>query len=320
MNEIIQRIYEIGIVPVIAIDDVEKAVPLAKALLDGGLPAAEVTFRTDAAEGAIKRIVDEVPGMLVGAGTVLTKDQVDRALAAGSKFLVSPGFNPDVVRYALSKGAIIIPGTCTPGEMEQAMSMGIHLVKFFPAEQSGGVAMLRALAGPYRDLMWIPTGGVNAGNLNSYLSFDKILACGGTWIVRKEMIKAGQFEEITRLTRVAVDTMLGFELHHLGINNESDREAMALAGLLAHAFGFDVTVGTNSITCGDRGFELLKSPGRGTKGHIAISTNTLDRAIFHLKNRGFKFAEDTRVVKNGKTVSIYMKEEYAGFAFHLVQK
>ncbi len=320
MNEIVKRIYEIGIVPVIALDDAEKAVPLAKALVAGGLPAAEVTFRTAAAEEAIKRISTEVPEMLVGAGTVLTKEQVDRALAAGSQFLVSPGFNPEITRYALDKGAVMMPGTATPGEMEQAMSMGLDVVKFFPAEQNGGVAKLKAVAGPYRNLMWMPTGGVNAKNLNDYLSFDKIVACGGTWMVKKELIDAGKFDEIEKLTREAVDAMLGFELGHIGINNENDQEAMALANLFNKAFGFDVNEGNSSIFCGNRGFELMKSKGRGIKGHIAIKTNTVDRAVAHLKMRGFEFEEESRSMKNGKTAAIYLKGDFAGFAVHLVQK
>ena len=158
MNDVIQKIYDIGIVPVIAIDDADKAVPLAKALVKGGLPAAEVTFRTAAAEEAIKRIVAEVPEMLVGAGTVLTKEQADRAIAAGVKFIVSPGFNPEITKYVIDKGMLMMPGTATPGEMEQAMIMGLDVVKFFPAEQNGGVAKLKAVAGPYTNLRWMPTG------------------------------------------------------------------------------------------------------------------------------------------------------------------
>ena len=207
MNDVIQKIYDIGIVPVIAIDDADKAVPLAKALVKGGLPAAEVTFRTAAAEEAIKRIVAEVPEMLVGAGTVLTKEQADRAIAAGVKFIVSPGFNPEITKYVIDKGMLMMPGTATPGEMEQAMSMGLDVVKFFPAEQNGGVAKLKAVAGPYTNLRWMPTGGVNAKNLLDYLSFNKIIACGGTWMVKKDLIEAENWDEIERLTREAVNTI-----------------------------------------------------------------------------------------------------------------
>ena len=320
MNAIVEKIYEIGIVPVIAIDDAEKAVPLAKALVAGGLPAAEVTFRTAAAEEAIRRITAEVPEMLVGAGTVLTKDQVDRALGAGSKFIVSPGFNPEITKYALEKGAVMMPGTATPGEMEQAMSLGLDVVKFFPAEQNGGVAKLKAVAGPYTNLRWMPTGGVNAKNLMDYLSFDKIVACGGTWMVKKDLINDEKWDEITRLTKEAVQTMLGFEFAHMGLNTENEEEALKAAKTFEALFGLDYAVGNSSVFAGARRMEIMKKPGRGKYGHIAIATNTLPRAIAHLKARGVEFDESSLVEKNGKKTAIYLKEEIAGFAVHLVQK
>ena len=211
-EEIVKRIEELGVVPVIAINDVENAVPLAKALVKGGLPAAEITFRTDCAAEAIRRIRTEVPKMLVGAGTVLTEAQVDGALEAGSEFIVTPGFNPAIVKYALSKGAVIMPGTATPGEMEQAMSLGLDIVKFFPAEQNGGVAKLKAVSAPYSKLRFMPTGGVNEKNISSYLSFDKIIACGGTWMVKKDLIDRKDWDGIEKLTREAVMAAQGFEV------------------------------------------------------------------------------------------------------------
>ena len=229
MNEVLQRVYQIGIIPVIAIDDADKAVPLAQALVKGGLPAAEVTFRTAAGEEAIRRIATEVPDMLVGAGTVLTTEQADRAIAAGAQFIVSPGFNPAVTRYVIDKGVPMMPGTATPGEMEQAMSMGLDVVKFFPAEQNGGVAKLKAVAGPYTTLRWMPTGGVNTKNMMDYLSFDKIIACGGTWMVKKDLIEGEKWDEITRICQDAVKTMMGFTLAHVGINCANADEAAQTA-------------------------------------------------------------------------------------------
>lgn len=315
MNEVLQKIYEIGIVPVIAIDDADKAVPLAKALVKGGLPAAEVTFRTAAAEEAIRRIVKEVPEMLVGAGTVLTKEQADRAIDAGVKFIVSPGFNPEITKYVLSKGMLMMPGTATPGEMEQAMSMGLDVVKFFPAEQNGGIAKLKAVAGPYTNLRWMPTGGVNAKNLMDYLSFPKIVACGGTWMVKKDLIEAGNWDEIERLTREAVNTMLGFEVKHIGINCDNEEEALKAAKLFAAMFGFDYAVGNSSIFAGGKSIEIMKANGRGKNGHIAIGTNTLPRAVAYFRSRGIAFAEETLTEK-----AVYFQDEIAGFAVHLVQK
>ncbi len=211
-EDIVKKISALGVVPVIALSSADSAVPLAKALCRGGLPAAEITFRTDCAAEAIKRIRSEVPEMLVGAGTVLTKDQVDRALEAGSQFIVTPGFNPEIVKYALSVGAIIMPGTATPGEMEQAMGLGLDVVKFFPAEQNGGVAKLKAVSAPYSKLRFMPTGGVNEKNISSYLSFEKIIACGGTWMVKKDMIDRGDWDGIEKLTREAVFAAQGFEV------------------------------------------------------------------------------------------------------------
>lgn len=320
MHEIMQKIYDLGIVPVIAINDVEKAVPLAKALVAGGLPVAEVTFRTNAAEEAIRRIAKEVPEMLVGAGTILTKDQVDRAAAAGSKFMVSPGFNPDITSYAISKGIVFAPGTATPGEMEQAMALGLDVVKFFPAEQNGGIAKIKAVAAPYSKLRFMPTGGVTADNLMDYLSFDKVVACGGTWMVRADLINDGKFDEITRLTKLAVNAMLGFEVAHIGINCENEDAAIKAAKLFEMAFGFESTVGNSSVFSGKKEIELMKTPFRGKYGHIAIRTNTINRAKAHLEARGFEFDEGTRTVKGDKTIAIYLKDEIAGFAVHLLQK
>lgn len=320
MNEILQTISRIGIVPVIAIEDADKAVPLARALAEGGLPAAEVTFRTAAGEEAIRRIAAEVPDVLVGAGTVLTKEQVDRALDAGAKFIVSPGFNPEIVKYGISKGALMLPGTATGGEMEQAMALGLEVVKFFPAEQNGGVEKLKALAGPYRNLRWMPTGGVNTKNMLDYLSFDHIVACGGTWMVKKDLIEGERWEEITRICKDAVKTMLGFTLHHVGFNCANEQEAQETAQTLCAIFGLEYKAGNSSIFAG-KAVECMKQPYLGKNGHIAIGTNSVDRAVYHLSRRGVAFDESTRKTDaKGKTTTIYLKNELSGFAIHLVQK
>jgi 2-dehydro-3-deoxyphosphogluconate aldolase/(4S)-4-hydroxy-2-oxoglutarate aldolase len=192
-----------GVIPVIRIDDAETAAPLAAALAEGGLPCAEVTFRTDQAEDAIRRIAGEIPGILLGAGTVLTVDQADRAVGAGAAFIVSPGLNPDVVAHCVKKNIPIIPGCVTPSEMERAMGFGLDTVKFFPAEQAGGLAYLKALSAPYGALRFIPTGGISAANLKNYLAFGAVLACGGSWMVEPSLIRGGRYDEITRLCREA---------------------------------------------------------------------------------------------------------------------
>lgn len=319
MNELLKKIHDIGIVPVIAIDDAKKAVPLAKALVAGGLPAAEVTFRTAAAEDAIRAIVKEVTEMIVGAGTVLTKDQADRAIAAGVSFIVSPGFNPEITKYVLDKGVCMLPGTATAGEMEQAMALGLEAVKFFPAEQNGGVDKLKALAGPYKNLRWMPTGGVNTGNLANYLSFHQVLACGGTWMVKKDLIEGEKWDEITSICKAAVKNMLGLELRHVGINSAGEDEAASLAGTLCGLFGLEYKPGNSSIFAGKE-FEIMKSMGKGTHGHIAISTNDVDRAVYHLGRAGATFDESTRTEDEKGTKFIYLNGEFGGFAIHLIRK
>ena len=209
----------------------------------------------------------------------------------------------------------MMPGTATPGEMEQAMSMGLDVVKFFHAEQNGGVAKLKALAGPYTNLRWMPTGGVNSKNLMDYLSFNKIVACGGTWMVKKDLIEAEKWDEIERLTREAVSTMLGFEVKHIGINTENAEEAMKAAKLFGAMFGFDIAEGNSSIFVGNKGVEIMKKMYLGKNGHIAIGTNTLPRAIAYFKAKGIEFREETVTAK-----AAYFKDEIAGFAIHLVQK
>ncbi|MCI7276385.1 MAG: bifunctional 4-hydroxy-2-oxoglutarate aldolase/2-dehydro-3-deoxy-phosphogluconate aldolase [Cuneatibacter sp.] len=320
MNKVLEEFSKIGIIPVIALDDAKDAAPLAEALIKGGLPCAEVTFRTAAAEESIRIMASQYPEMLVGAGTVLTTDQVDRAVNAGAKFIVSPGLNPKVVKYCVEKGIPVTPGTTNPSDIEQAIELGLEVVKFFPAEAAGGLNMIKSMAAPYTNMKFMPTGGINASNVCNYLDFKKIIACGGSWMVKKDLISAGEFDKITALTKEAVETMLGFELRHIGINESSEGDAVALANVFQNAFGFGTKVGNSSVFAGTA-IEVMKTPYLGTKGHIAIATNYIERAIYHLEKRGFEFDMDT-VKKNakGEMVAVYLKGEFGGFAVHLVQK
>ena len=318
--EFLQKLSLAGLVPVIAIDDANDAVPLCKALSDGGLPVAEITFRTAAAEEAIRKVREALPDVLLCAGTVLTTDQVDRAVNAGAAAIVSPGLNPEVVRYCLSKGIPVCPGTANPSDLEVALSLGLKAVKVFPAEAIGGIKLIKSMAAPYGDLKFMPTGGINENNMLDYLAFDKILCCGGSWMVPKDAIAAKDWAKITALTRSAVDKMLGFELRHIGINSGDPEQAMKDAKLLSSLLGWEIKDGNSSIFCGT-GFEMMKKPFRGTHGHIAIGCTSVARAKWHLEQRGFVFEdESTASVKNGKMVAIYLKDEIAGFAVHLVQK
>lgn len=320
MNEVLKRIGSYGIIPVIKIDDVENAVPLAKALVAGGLPVAEITFRTAAAEEAIRRITKEVPEMLVGAGTILTTEQVDKAVAAGSEFIVSPGLNPKVVKYCIEKNIPITPGCANPSDVEQAIEQGLEVVKFFPAEAAGGIKMIKAMAAPYGNMKFMPTGGINEKNLNDYLSFNKILACGGSWMVDATLINNKEFDKITEMTRNAVNAMLGFELAHIGINSKTKDEANAVTAMFEKMFGFTSKCGNSSSFAGDY-IEAMHAPYLGEDGHIAIRTNYIDRAIAYLEAMGVEFLEDSKKYDaKGNLVAIYLKDEVGGFAIHLLQK
>lgn len=205
MNETLEKLGQYGIVPVVVLNDSKDAEPLADALCEGGLACAEVTFRTEATAESIKIMSEKHPEMLVGAGTVLTVEQVDEAVAAGAKFIVSPGLNSEVVKYCLDKNIAITPGVVTPSEMELAIELGLNIVKFFPAEPSGGLSMIKAVSAPYTMLKFMPTGGINPGNVKEYLKSDKIFACGGSWMVKGDLVDAGDFDKIKELTKEAAD-------------------------------------------------------------------------------------------------------------------
>ncbi len=317
MNEILKEISKIGIVPVVKIDNAKDAVPLAQALINGGLPCAEVTFRTAAAEDAIALMAKEFPDMLVGAGTVLTTEQVDKAVNAGAKFIVTPGFNETVVKYCVEKNIPITPGCPSTSDIEAALALGLDVVKFFPAENLGGISMIKALAAPYVGVKFMPTGGINAKNINSYLDCDKILACGGSWMVKDTLINEGKFDEIEALTKEAVANMLGFKLAHLAINCEDEQKAKAVADMFTLCFNFSQREIPVSYFCTEE-IEVMKYNGRGTMGHIAVKTNYMDKAVAYLERKGIALDyESAQYDAKGNMTFIYLKEEFGGFAVHL---
>ena len=320
MHTILEELKKIGIIPVIKIDDADNAVSLAKALIAGGIPCAEVTFRTAQAEEAMRRITKEAPDILLGAGTVLTTEQVDKAIAAGAKFIVSPGFNPKVVAHCIQRGVPITPGCSTPSDIEQALEMKLEVVKFFPAEQAGGLEYIKAIAAPYSSMQFIPTGGINAQNIVKYISHEKILACGGSWMVNADLINAGEFEKISALCKETMINLLGFELTHIGINTENEGAALKVANRFSALFGFQNKSGTNSMFSGS-GIEVMNSPYLGKNGHIAIGTNSIFRAKAFFERQGVEFnSESVKTDVKGTMTAIYFKEEIGDFAVHLVQK
>ena len=204
MENVLKQVGEMGIIPVIKIDRAEDALPLAKALCEGGMPCAEITFRTAAAPEAIRIMSEAYPDMLIGAGTVLTAEQADTAMECGAKFIVSPGLNPETVKHCINKGYPILPGVCTPSEVEMGLSLGLDHLKFFPAEAAGGLKMIKAMAAPYTSVKFMPTGGINLNNVKDYLECKAIFACGGSWMVPADLINNGEFDKIRELTADAV--------------------------------------------------------------------------------------------------------------------
>ena len=302
MNDTLTQVSRIGIIPVIAIGRADRAVPLARALSRGGLPAAEVTFRTAAGEEAIRRIAAECPDVLVGAGTILNVEQCDRALAAGARFIVSPGYNQELVDHCREKHVPVLPGCVNASDLIRASNSGLKTVKFFPAEASGGLTALKALAPVFPGLTFMPTGGVNTENLTAYLDYDRIIACGGTWMVKQNLIEGERWEEITGICREAVRNMLGLHLCGLGIDGTDGAEAEQTAGVFASLFGLDVRT-----ECGG-------CPS------LTVGTRDVDRAVYHLSRQGIRFEESTRSTDGlGRTDRIELTSRLGGFAVRLVR-
>jgi 2-dehydro-3-deoxyphosphogluconate aldolase / (4S)-4-hydroxy-2-oxoglutarate aldolase len=297
MQPILTQIGDIGIIPVVVIDNAADAVPLCRALLDGGLPIAEVTFRTAAAEDAIRAIAQELPNVLVGAGTVLSPDQAARARAAGAQFIVSPGFNPRVVEYCQQEGLPVTPGCSNPSDIGLAVEKDLEVVKFFPAEAMGGIKTLKAIAAPFGKMRFIPTGGIEAANLNEYLSFNKVVACGGSWMVKADFIKAGRFDDISRLTREAVATMLDFRIVQVAMPQLWGQEQATPSAL------------ATALSDASNTFKVSECDPQATV--LTVSTRSMPRAIAYFKRCGIDVDMATAVTAvNGDITSIRLLDAF----------
>lgn len=317
--KVLDKISLAGLVPVIKVEKAEDAVPLCRALAEGGLPVAEITFRTAAAPEAIRRVAAELPDVILGAGTVLTIEQAKQAVDAGATYIVSPGLNPKVVKWCVDNNIPVLPGCANPSDIETAIELGLDTVKFFPAEALGGLKLIKAMAAPYGNIKFVPTGGISEKNALDYLAFNKVAAIGGSWMVPSDAIAAGDWNKIRDLAASAVNLMLGLEIVHIGVNCENEAEAKAEGALLAKLFALPVhDRGPKCDFIGDM-FEVMKAPGRGAKGHIAIGTRDIVRAKFHMELRGFEF-DEPMLNDKGKMNAVYLKNDIAGFAIHLLQK
>lgn len=316
-NELKQKLHNIGIVPVVKLDDANKACGLAKALLDGGINCAEVTFRTAAAEQSIKNISEKYPNMFVGAGTVTSVELAKKAVNAGAQFIVSPGFNEATVDWCVENNVPIIPGVCTPSDIEKGLERGFDVLKFFPAEASGGINMLNNFAGPFPSLMFMPTGGINLSNLQNYATTKNVLATGGSWMVKADLIENEDWAAITQMCQEAMLALQGFEFAHVGIEDDKDSEKTISALSL---FGFGVKKGNSSTFISDK-IEVVPTLFSGKKGHIAIKCNDIERSIEYLKDKGFTPNESTfKYNSNNKLKACYFNEGISDFALHLLRK
>ena len=314
------KLYEAGLVPVIRPAAGVNGEALANALYRGGVYAAEVTFRAAGAAELIAAMRKARPELTVGAGTVLTEEQADEAIEAGAQFCVAPGFNERVTAHCISLGVPFVPGVSSATQIEAAMEAGLDFVKFFPAEQSGGLAAIKALAAPYSNMSFMPTGGINEENLNTYLAFKKIVCCGGSWLTPESMMKNGDYAGIEALCEKAAKKMLGYSIEHIGINCAEEKEAIAGAELLKKAFGFETRETPISVFAGEKA-ELMKRDGKGKCGHVAIGTTDAERAMARIKAAGFTFDESSfKRDESGHIYFAYLNEEICGFAWHLIER
>ncbi|MEG0360082.1 MAG: bifunctional 4-hydroxy-2-oxoglutarate aldolase/2-dehydro-3-deoxy-phosphogluconate aldolase [Longicatena sp.] len=319
MTTLMDRLSGIGIVPVVKITKGEHAIPLARALYNGGIDCAEITFRSEYALQAISDIKNDNPDMLLGAGTILNVEQAAQALEAGAQFIVTPGFNEKVVSWCIEKNVPILPGVSTATEIELALSHDLHEMKFFPAQSSGGAQKIKDLSAPYADIRIMPTGGINKSNMHEYLSLPNVIAIGGSFMLPQDVIDNEDWDGIEALSKDAIKAMLGYELIHLGINSKDCEEATKTAQTLCNLFQFAYYKKPKSHFAG-RGFEVLNGVGRGKNGHIGIYTPYPQRALYHLAKQGIQSVEES-ITRNKKTKLInfvYLDTEVSGFGIHLI--
>lgn len=317
-----KMLQEIGIVPVVKLDDKEQALPLGDALCAGGLPCAEITFRTAAAADGIRLLRQNRPDMIVGAGTILTLEQLDEAIEAGAQFLVSPGLNPSIVQAAQAKHIPIYPGCATPTEVETAMALGLTTVKFFPAEAAGGTAMLSSMGAPYQKMRFMPTGGIDKSNLTKYLSLPNVIACGGSFMVKSDWLRSGNWDAVRAETAAAVQTMLGLEMGHFAIMAKNREDLTNSAGALGEMLCLPTAInpdGRGAMVGG--AFEVLNSQEEGLYPHAALLTNDPARAKAWFERRGYHFLEETcQYDEKGNLKVVYFAGEWCGIRLHLLKK
>lgn len=318
--DLLSFIREVGILPLVAFQSPDDAVPVGQALVKGGLPLLEVTFRTSAAEESIRRLTQNCPELVVGAGTIHSVEQAQVAVSAGAKFLVTPGLRPDVVAWCKQENVLIMPGVSNATDLETALDLGVRVCKFFPASVSGGVEALKAFAGPFAQITFLPTGGINESNMAEYLALPNVLAVGGSFVLPDYVMRENKWNEITCLCQNLYGRLFNFQLAHVGINTRDGDEATGVTQRFCQLLGVESQEYPGSFFAGTM-IEVLKGSYLGQHGHIAILTNEIERAVAYLARKGFSIKPETLVRDaGGRLQTVYFQEEIGGFAVHLKRR
>lgn len=308
-----------SIIPIATIDSPAKASPLAKALYSGGFNIIEVTLRTDSALESIREIKQNYPDFYVGAGTVKTIAQCEDAIKNGASFIVSPGFSEKIANYCAETDILYLPGCITPTEITKALEHDINIVKYFPSNLYNGINGMKALRGPFPEISFVPTCGINLENLVDYIREPFVLAAGGSWACPKDLIEREEFDRISELCQLTKEKVLGYEVDHFGINSDSDDEARNFCVQMQNLFCLPLKFGNSSDFASPR-IEIKKKNGKGHKGHIAIGTNSIYSAISDMRRKGIEVDETSAVYKSNRLIAIYLKNEIFGYAIHLSQR
>lgn len=314
-----KKIFEVGLIPLIVLEDTNDAVPLGQALVHGGIPFAEVTFRTNSCLDVIKSM-KTIPDLIVGAGTVHSIEQAEAAVKSGAEFIITPAYNPQVTKWCVENHIDIIPGTVSPSDIESANGLGLEVCKFFPADAYGGTKTLKALSGPFANMKFIPTGGVNYDNMNEYLDLPNVAAVGGSFITPSDLIKSKDWDGITEHCKKIVHHMLNFTLGHVGLHVPGRTEAEAVTNDLCRLMAQDKIPGADNFFAGSIA-EICDHEMPGTNGHICIDTRDMPRAIAYYKRQGIEL-DETHCYRDekGKIKVAFLKETVGGFSIHLRRK
>lgn len=316
---IVKEVESTGVLPVINIPHSDLAEDVACAVIKGGINSMEITLRSADSLQSISKVKKAYPNMVLGAGTVLSTQTVDDAINAGADYIVTPGYDQEIVDYCKDKNIMIIPGCSSPSEIQKALKSGLSVIKFFPAELSGGTKALKLLSGPFKKAKFLPTGGITLDNLGEYLKLPCVIACGGSFMAGSDLVSGKKFDEITALCKKSVEISLGFELAHVGINGENETQAINVATALSDVLGFSVKIGNSSVFAG-KAVEVMKTKYYGTNGHIGFYTNSVKRALCWFEKNGMEVIKESVKEDSKGLVSAYLKQELGGFAIHVVRR